>query len=190
MSNNYSVFTTEIDNFSDPQRTDLFSVLFYDSSGYTYRYAATDSHQFYPLKTSLPKQSNVIAKRWYFGTYRQYVMNSDRGGEISIDFYLRSDSSKNIKLFKFLGVPIGGEFLDEEQRYKHVEFNRRFDKVEIITRSQNFDKGTIYTLYDCNVKDLSLPDLDARSSDALILSLQVAYSTFDVADYTEEDRND
>jgi hypothetical protein len=190
MSNNYSIFTTELNNFSDPQRTDLFEVLFYDSTGYTYRYAATESHQFYPVKASLPRQANVIAKRWYFGTYRQYVINSDRGGETNIEFYLRSEPGKNIRLFRFLGVPIGGEFLDEEQRYKHVEFNRRFDKVEIITRSQNFKRGTVYTLYNCNVKDINFPELDARSSEALTLNVPITYDTFDVAEYDEEDRND
>ena len=187
MSNDYSVFTSELENFADPKRSDLFSVTFYDTAGYTYRYAELDSKNFYPVKCGLPKQTNVLAKRWYFGTYRRDVINSDRGGEINMDFALRCDSARNLKLFQFLGVPVGDRFLDDRRRYKHPEFNRRFDKIEIVTRNSAFNGGDVYTLYNCNVSDLSSSDLDARTSDQVYLSVTIAYDTFDVREAASDE---
>ena len=184
MSNNYSIFTSDLDNWADPLRNNLFSVEFYDSTGYNYRYTAED-RQFYPYKADLPQQQNVLVKRWYFGTYRRDVINSDRGGSTTIEFYLRCDAKKNLKLFQFLGMPIGGEFLDEEQRYKHVEFNRRFDKIEIISRDNSFDNGNIYTLYNCNVEKVSLTSMDASSNEIVRLTASIAYDTFDVHESKE-----
>lgn len=178
--NNYNIFTSELDLLADPARTDLFSVAFYDSFGFNYRYAADESSKFFPTKATLPKQDNVIVKRWYFGTYRQDVINSDRGGETNLEFNIRCDASYNMKMIQFLGVPIGDKFLDEEQRYKHVEFNERFDKIEIITRYNTLDDGEVYTLYNCNVKSVNFGDLDAASSDMRKLTALVTYDTFDV----------
>ena len=179
MSNNYSIFTSDLDNWADPQKACLFSVNFYDSTGYNYRYTGEDN-QFYPFKVDLPQQQNTLAKRWYFGTYRRDVINSDRGGSTSIEFYLRCKGKLNLKLFQFLGVPIGGEFLDEEQRLKHVEFNKRFDKIEIISRDNTFEGGNIYTLYNCNVEKVSMNPMDASSDDILKLTASITYDTFDV----------
>lgn len=177
--NDYNIFTAEIDNFADPMHTDLFSVYFYNTLGYSYRYPEQDANQFYPAKCDLPKQTNTLVKRWYFGTYRRDVINSDRGGETTMDFYMRCDQSHNLKLLQFLGVPIGNEFLDEEQRYKHVEFNKRFDKIEIVTRDNKFEDGMIYTLYNCNVQDVGFTSLDAESSTILKLTATITYDTFD-----------
>lgn len=184
MSNNYSIFTSELNDWSDPQRNNLFSVNFYDSSGYNYRYRS-DDNQFYPFKADLPQQENKLVKRWYFGTYRRDVINSDRGGSTTISFYLRTNGRHNLKLFQFLGMPIGDEFLDEEQRYKHVEFNRRFDKIELVVRDNTFDGGNIYTLYNCNVEKVTLDSLDASSSEILKLSASITYDTFDVIESEE-----
>jgi hypothetical protein len=180
MSNNYSIFTSELDEFANPQKDFLFSVLFYDSTGYNYRYSTPEENQFYPYKVDLPQQQNTLAKRWYFGTYRRDVINSDRGGSTAIEFYMRCSSSMNLKLLQFLGVPIGHEFLDEEQRYKHVEFNKRFDKIEIIARDDTFEDGNTYTLYNCNVEKITLSTLDASSQGILKLTATIAYDTFDV----------
>lgn len=180
MANEYNIFTSELDNLADPMRTDLFSVIFYDSSGYTYKYAVLDSSQFYPHHATLPKQSNVIAKRWFFGSYRQDVINSDRGGETTLEFYMRCDQNYNMKLLQFLGEAISDEFLDEEIRYKHIEFDKKFDKIEIITRDNQFKDGLIYTLYNCNVHELTLSDLDAGSADILKLTATVTFDTHDV----------
>ena len=86
----------------------------------------------------------------------------------------------NIKLLQFLGVPIGEEFLDEEQRFKHVEFNKRFDKIEMIVRDNKFEDGNTYTLYNCNVEKVILNSLDASANDVLRLTATIAYDTFDV----------
>ena len=185
MSNNYSIFTSDLDNYTDPQKACIFSVNFYDSTGYNYRYNSQDENQFYPYKVDLPQQQNVLVKRWYFGTYRRDVINSDRGGSTTIEFYMRCNGSRNIKLFQFLGVPIGGEFLDEEQRLKHVEFNRRFDKIEIISRDNTFEGGNIYTLYNCNVEKVTLTSLDSSSEDMVKLTASIAYDTFDVMESEE-----
>lgn len=183
--NNYSIFTSELDVLADPARTDLFSVAFYDSLGFNYRYTAEESSKFFPTKATLPKQDNVIVKRWYFGTYRQDVINSDRGGETNLEFNLRCDASYNMKIIQFLGVPIGNQFLDEEQRYKHIEFNKRFDKIEIIPRYNTLEDGEVYTLYNCNVKGVSFGELDSSSSDMRKLSAVVTYDTFDVRQVEE-----
>ena len=180
MSNNYSIFTSDLDNFADPQKNNLFSVIFYDSTGFNHRYSSPEENQFYPIKADLPQQQNVLVKRWYFGTYRRDVINSDRGGSTSIDFQMRCSSSMNIKLLQFLGVPIGEEFLDEEQRFKHVEFNKRFDKIEMIVRDNKFEDGNTYTLYNCNVEKVILNSLDASANDVLRLTATIAYDTFDV----------
>lgn len=180
MSNNYSIFTSDMDNFSNPQKSFLFSVLFFDSTGYNYRYASSDENQFYPYKADLPQQQNTLVKRWYFGTYRRDVINADRGGSTAIEFYLRCSANQNLKLLQFLGIPIGGEFLDEEQRLKHVEFNRRFDRIEIVTRDDTFEDGNIYTLYNCNVEKVSIGTLDSSSNDMLRLTASITYDTFDV----------
>lgn len=181
----YNIFTSDMNNLSDPQRTDLFSVVFYDSTGFSYRYSTPESSEFFAFRSGLPKQSNVLAKRWYFGTYRRDVINSDRGGEIPIEFYLRSARGYNLKLFQFMGMPIGEEFLDEEQRYKHVEFNKRFDRIELTLRSSSFKNGTVFTLYNCNVKDLDLNEVDAQDSNVLRLTATVSYDTFDVRNANE-----
>jgi len=107
MANEYNIFTSEMDNLADPMRTDLFSVNFYDSEGYSFKYAVADTSQFFPARATLPKVSNVLAKRWYFGTYRQDVINSDRGGETSIEFLMRCDQSYNLRMLQFLGMTIG-----------------------------------------------------------------------------------
>lgn len=180
MANEYSIFTSELDNFADPMRSDLFSVIFYDTTGYTYRYSSGDSGQFYPVRAGLPKQTNVLVKRWYFGSYRQDVINSDRGGETALEFQMRCDQSLNMRLVQFLGIPVGSEFLDEEQRLKRTELNRRFDKIEIFARDKTFDDGLVYTLYNCNVKEISFTDLDASSSEILRLTANVSYDSFDV----------
>ena len=180
MEEQYNIFTSELDTFADPMRTDLFSVVFYDSTGFTFRYAASESNQFYPFRAGTPKQSNVLAKRWYFGTYRQDVINSDRGGEIPVEFYMRCNAKQNMQLIQFLGVPIGNAFMDEEQRYKHVEFNKKFDKIELIVRDQKFESGLVYTLYNCNVKEVGWTELDASSSEIYRLTASVAFDTFDV----------
>lgn len=184
--NDYNIFTSELNNLADPRRTDLFSVIFYDSSGSPYRYSAGDANTV-SVKANLPKQHNIMAKRWYFGTYRRDVINSDRGGETNLEFYLRCDPSKNIRLMTFLGVPIGEEFLDEEQRYKHVELNKQFDRIEIISRTNTFNDGEIYTLYNTNVQDISFTDLDAESTNQLKLMATVTYDTFDVKRSNESD---
>ena len=77
-------------------------------------------------------------------------------------------------------MPIGGEFLDEEQRLKHVEFNKRFDKIEIISRDNTFEGGNIYTLYNCNVEKVSMNPMDASSDEILKLTASITYDTFDV----------
>lgn len=178
--NDYNIFTSEMDILADPARSDLFSVRFYDSAGFNYRYSTEETNKFFPSKATLPKQENVLAKRWYFGTYRQDVINSDRGGETNIEFYMRCDSSYNMKMVQFLGVPIGNQFLDEEQRYKHVEFNKRFDKIEIVTRYNTLADGEVYTLYNCNVKSVQFGELDASNNELRRLTATVTYDTFDV----------
>ena len=180
MANEYNIFTSEIDNFADPMRTDLFSVTFYDTRGYSYRYAVLDSSQFYPVRATLPKQSNILAKRWYFGSYRQDVINSDRGGETTLEFYMRCDQPYNMKMLQFLGMAIGDEFLDEELRYKHIEFDKNFDRIEIVTRDNEFKDGLIYTLYNCNVHEISFGDLDASNSEILKLTANISYDTHDI----------
>ena len=180
MANEYNIFTSEMDNLADPMRTDLFSVNFYDSEGYSFKYAVADTSQFFPARATLPKVSNVLAKRWYFGTYRQDIINSDRGGETSIEFLMRCDQSYNIRMLQFLGMAIGEEFLDSEQRYKHVEYDKKFDKIEIVTRDNEFKDGMIYTLYNCNVHELSFNELDGGSSDILKLTATITYDTHDV----------
>lgn len=183
--NDYNIFTSDLENYADPMRTDLFSVYFYNTMGFAYRYPDPEANQFYPFRTDLPKQSNVLCKRWYFGTYRQDVINSDRGGEITMEFYMRCQQKRNLKLLQFLGVPIENEFLDNEQRYKHVEFNKQFDKIEIVTRDNTFEDGMIYTLYNCNVKEVSLTSLDASSTEILRLTATVTYDTFDAHESKE-----
>ena len=93
---------------------------------------------------------------------------------------MRCDQTYNMKLLQFLGEAISDEFLDEEIRYKHIEFDKKFDKIEIITRDNQFKDGLIYTLYNCNVHELTLSDLDAGSADILKLTATVTFDTHDV----------
>lgn len=184
---NYSIFTSELDNFADPMSNNMFTVVFYDDTGYSYRYSMDESKEFYPIRAQLPKQTNTIAKRWYFGTAKQDVINSDRTGDTSLEFILYCDSGKNLRLFKFLGMPIGDQFLDEEQRYKHPEFNRRFNRIEIVLHNKNYDSGVVYTLYNCNIREIQPKELDYSSADILTVTVTVSYDTFDVKEWEEED---
>ena len=187
MSNNYSIFTTDIDNFADPMVNNLFSVVFYDGMGYNYRYSMEENKEFYPIRVQLPKQTNILAKRWYFGTQRQDVINSDRSGETSLEFILHCEPGKNLRLFQFLGLPLGDQFLDEEQRYKHPEFNRRFDRIEIIVHNREYDGGILYTLYNCNVHEVQPKDLDYSGNEILTITVSITYDSFDVKEFEEED---
>ena len=182
----YSIFTTELDNFADPMMSNLFSVNFYDSTGYNYRFEMDESREFYPIRAQAPKQTNTLAKRWYFGTQRQDVINSDRSGETTLEFILHCDSGKNLRLFKFLGMPLGNLFLDEEQRYKHPEFNRRFDRIELVLHDKDYESGILYTLYNCNVHEIQPKDLDYSNSEMMTITVNVAYDTFDVQQYDPE----
>ena len=187
MTRNYSIFTTGINDFPDPMSNNLFSVVFYDATGYNYKYSMEESKLFYPIRAQIPKQTNTLAKRWYFGTQRQDVINSDRSGETTLEFILHSSSNMNLNLFQFLGIPLGDQFLDEERRYKHPEFNRRFDRIEIILHNRNFEGGIVYTLYNCNIHEIQPKDLDYSGNETMTITVNVAYDTFDVKEWKEED---
>lgn len=186
-ANTTTMFTSNLDNLSNPQACYLFKVVFdgaADVDGVSDSLVEINNNDdAVSMTATLPKVSVKTVTQWYKGTQKTRIVNQDRSGDTSLCFIIRREGLGKLKdLFNIQGFNL--DDLNASEFY-HQEFYKAFNKLHIYMLKSNgyrpqyilndSNVNVKFTLYNCVVTSIDFGELSYEGTDMVKMTATVHY---------------
>lgn len=164
-----------------PYKSDRFILKFYsDTIKINEQYVSLESTMDLGINVQLPSvEYKTVTRKWFGGTKTDRIITSYEGTS-TINFLYRPNTNNNLFLNFFSLNDINGF---RPANYPNTAFNR----IEIyIIPSRMTETIPCYTLYNCIVTKVSLPELNYENEDFLKFSLDIHYDYWNVSEKSGE----
>lgn len=198
-----SVFSSQINNLANPQKSWLYKVQFYLAGNsnsvkaavgegdpedveedLTSELTCAGSIMYPTMKMSMPKVENKTVERWYKGTKKTSVINQDRSGTSELEIQLRSDLGYNADLFSLIGCGSWQSTI-EDSTWKHTEFTtaQKYELMDLTLMSDvgGEDSGVI-RFFNPIIQNVSFTELSYTSSEVVSMHITVHYDWWEWID--------
>lgn len=185
-ANTTTMFTSNLDNLSNPQASYLYKVTFdgADITGIADNLVEINNNDdAVSMTATLPKATVKTVTQWYKGTPKTRIVNQDRSGDTNLTFIIRREGLGklanlfNLKGFNLDDLPIDG--------FYHEEFYRSFNKLHIyLLKSNGYRPRYIlnsnnvnaeFTLFNCVVTSLDFGEVSYEDSQMVKLNVTIHY---------------
>lgn len=136
------------------------------------------------IKADLPGYEQTTKEVWFLGTKKTFVIGRDMSGETVLDFWLRKpsqikDDSDGDKL-ELLDVLVPDRSMNRQDKYKHYEWVRLFDAIDIRILNIDTDEYRTYKLINPIVTNFSHSgELNYEGEEGLKISITVHYDMWE-----------